>query len=401
MAAQDHKDHKDQQPGTRENLDDKFVAEIAIISPWVPLVRDDGENLGNKTTELIHMGLLNPDLTSYGEQFIVEYLRLIWPYLDALGYKDKKYREPDAPASGAVFFYGCLMYIVNFPNWGQYLSDIVSYNLMYQLVDHYLDDTTMSTQQREIDLNAMKKMLDYPADDYSLCSVEIQELAKVYQQLLQRRPQCKSAIKQLFYSELASVNIQKDPHRTREEYYQLALDKGSKTMEVLGALMEVHTTEEWQAVQGIGHIMQLIDDCMDVFADMEKGIHTTATYDLLHHGNLDNLWRDLVARIGSLPGTVKIFKIIYSIFAVYLPDRVAVFSPELAAVTHPYNWCRFDGSGLLTGSVERVMEELSCGKKSFDIPQHDLSEIINRGVAYVTKIYQHHINTQLNKIPNQ
>ena len=363
------------------NEQHSYSAELAIIAPWIPLVPHD------QTTNTIHMGLLNPQYTKFGEQFIVEYLRLVWPYLDVLGYKDQAYREADAPASGVVFFYGCLMYIVHFPNWGDYVPDIVSYNLMYQLVDHYLDDDTISSQQRITDLQSMWKMLDDPAGDYSHCSTDLRTLANVYHQLIQRRPQCQAAVKSLFTIELKSVQVQKSSEHQRSDYYQLALTKGARTMEVLGAIMEVSTPEQRAAVSEIGHIMQLVDDCMDVFADKQKGINTTATHDLAHAGNLDLLWSDIVARIGQLPSSMNVFKIIYSIFAVYLPDRVEVFSPQLRSFTHQYNWCRFDGSGLLTGAVERVIDQLLSGKKVFDGAAEDLPTTITLSLTYLKGLY--------------
>lgn len=358
-----------------------YSEEMAILRSWVPLVPHDN------ATDKIHMGLLDQQHTKFGEQFIVEYLRLIWPYLDILGYKDKTYREADAPASGVVFFYGCLMYIVHFHNWGDYLSDILSYNLMYQIVDHYLDDDTITPHQRASDLTAMMKMLDYPDADYSYCTTDLQTLAKVYHQLIRRRPQCQSAVKSLFTIEVQSTKIQSSNARSRDEYYQLALTKGARTMQVLGAIMNISNPEQHAAVEGIGHIMQLIDDCMDVLADREKGINTTATYDLANNGNLDKLWRDIVVKIGQLPSSVNIFKIIYSIFAVYLPDRLRVFSEELQQCTHPYNWCRFDGSGLLTGAVERIMDELLTGHRSFTTNDNDLPSTVNHSVSYIISLY--------------
>jgi len=365
-----------------------YSNELSIIKLWVPVVSS------NDSTSLIHHSLLDTEHTKFGEQFIVEYLRLIWPYLDVLGYKTKTYREADAPASGVVFFYGCLMYIVHFPNWGDYLPDIIYYNLMYQLVDHYLDDNTISDSQRNIDLQTMLRMLDFPTGDYSHCTNELQALARAYQQLLERRPQCKDAVKSLFIIELQSMTKQKNGKLQRSEYYQLALTKGRLTMQVLGSIMNISTIQEQAVVDGIGHIMQLVDDCMDVLADQEKGIHTTATYDLIHDGNLDRLWSDIVIRIGQLPNTINVFKIVYCIFAVYLPDRVNVFSPNLQASTHQYNWCRFDGSGLLTGAVDRIIDELLSGHRSFNNDNSELSSTVQHSLAYLINLYDNYIKEQ-------
>ena len=121
----------------------------------------------------------------------------------------------------------------------------------------------------------------------------------------------------------------------------------------------------------LGTIMQLIDDCIDVMADLENGIYTIATHEFTNVGNLDRLWYDICNKILSIPTTLTSFIIIYAVFAVYVPDRVAAcFSADLLRMTNRYNMFDYhkgvDGAGLLVKymltelcSIE-VLEELNA-----------------------------------------
>jgi hypothetical protein len=80
--------------------------------------------------------------------------------------------------------------------------------------------------------------------------------------------------------------------------------------------------------------MQLIDDSLDVYADKGNGIHTLATYDLETKGTLNELWIDIINRIGRF----TIFIILYTIFAVYIPDRLPQnYTNDLRSHTNSMN----------------------------------------------------------------
>lgn len=103
--------------------------------------------------------------------------------------------------------------------------------------------------------------------------------------------------------------------------------------------------------------MQLVDDCVDVLADRRNGIHTIATHDLQTKGNLDDLWIEIMHRISLIHPRFKVFIILYSIFAVYVPDRVPqMFTEQLRTKTTELNlFAGCDGSSLL---IESIMNEL-------------------------------------------
>lgn len=106
--------------------------------------------------------------------------------------------------------------------------------------------------------------------------------------------------------------------------------------------------------------MQLIDDSVDVIADQRNGIHTIATHELKTTGTLDNLWIDIINRINSIDSRFTIFIILYTIFAVYIPDRLPeTYTAELRSYTNPMNLFDYsygcDGSSLL---VDAIMSEL-------------------------------------------
>lgn len=108
--------------------------------------------------------------------------------------------------------------------------------------------------------------------------------------------------------------------------------------------------------------MQLIDDSVNVMADKGNGIHTIATYDLEHKGILDELWLDIIHRINNIDPRFTIFSILYTILAVYIPDRLRnCYSHELRNGTNPINLFDYnygcDGSNML---INAITDELSA-----------------------------------------
>lgn len=290
--------------------------------------------------------------------FIKEYIKLIKPYEQILNLDNPK--EDDCIASGIGFFYGCLLFIMHFPNWGNHIYDIFLYNILYILVDHFIDDMKSNPENKDKVINQMFILISNPSAKLDFADPSLKVIAETYSQLITRCPLTKISINKLFLSEIEGLKIQKSPDFSREDYYGIALKKGGYTLEVLVHIMGITDNEIIEEAYKIAQTMQLIDDIVDAESDINNGINTVATYDLTKNGNLDLLWLDVVNRINNLHPKFTIFKIVYSFFAVYLPDRCRKqFSPEVYNKTTKLNLFDYnygcDASSLL---VSACMEEL-------------------------------------------
>jgi hypothetical protein len=249
---------------------------------------------------------------------------------------------------------------MHFPNWGRHIRDIFLYNLLYILVDHYIDDIRIDPGLKETAIAQMFILLEDPSQHSSMPLIDpvLKTIALVYQELITRCPATKKSIFKLFQSEVDGLKIQKDATAQREKYYDIALRKGGYTMEVLHDIVGNTDITIREATFHIGTIMQLIDDSVDILTDMKNGIHTIATCDLTSMKNLDTLWLDIMHRISTIDRRFVLFIFLYTIFAVYLPDRLnKCYSENLRRLTNPLNLFECDGSYLL---VEAVMCEITA-----------------------------------------
>ena len=184
----------------------------------------------------------------------------------------------------------------------------------------------------------------------------LEVIANIYYQLITNCPKVKEVIIKLFQSEIEGLDIQNNPNLSREQYYNIATKKGKYTMLVLQAIVDNDDATISEASCQLGEIMQKIDDSLDVLSDKENGIYTIATHDLDKKGILDELWIDITKQIDSIDSQFNIFKILYGIFAMYIPDRLPKnYSTQLRMLTSPLNLFEVDGSSLL---VETIMSEL-------------------------------------------
>lgn len=327
-----------------------------LAARWLPPISD-----ADKHTIMV---ILTSDDVSFGTPLLRKYLELLQPYASVLGLtgETNRPREADCAASGLVFFYGCLVYIMHFPNWGQHIEDIFLYDMLYILVDHYIDDVAVRPHTKHQAIAQMYLLIENPSlhSTLPLADPVLKVIAMTYERLLTRCPTIKPAIMKLFQTEIEGLSVQHTATATREQYYDIALRKGGRTLEVLQHIVGNEDPAIRDASYHIGTIMQLVDDCVDVMADRANGIHTIATHELATVGNLDALWSELVHKIGAIDRRFTMFIMLYMVFAVYLPDRIPdAYSEELRTCTNPLNMFDYnygcDGSSML---VQAVMKEL-------------------------------------------
>ncbi len=330
---------------------------LSIIKKWLPYITQTDK-------DIIRNILLGSDITP-GTILLKKYVKLLRPYAEIIGFigKNNKPREDDCAASGIVFFYGCLFYIMHFPNWGSHIEDILLYNILYILVDHYIDDHRIDNNTKNIAISQMFLLINNPLIYLSLPLIDptLETIAVVYHKLITRHPKTSSTILKLFQSEITGISIQTNNSLDRNNYYTIASMKGGHTMLVLQSIIDsddpIITNESFK----LGQIMQLLDDVSDVLSDKENGIHTIATHDLENKGCLDDLWIDIVSKINDLGPQFTIFKILYTLFAVYIPDRYrGNFSEKLWLETNKVNLFDYHyGCDAVDLLVKSIMDELN------------------------------------------
>lgn len=320
---------------------------IDLARVWLPPI-----SLQDKST--VNNILMGTEIT-VGTLLLRKYIQLLRPYTEILGITNNSSHEADCVASGIVFFYGCLCYIMHFPHWGDHIEDIFLYNLLYILVDHYIDDMRIEGSIKNTAISQMGILIMNPLAYKTMTLVDpiLKTIAVVYQRLITRCPNAKDTIIKLFRAEIEGLHIQKTATCSRKQYYDIALQKGGYTMEILQSIVGNTDLSLTFPSYQLGEIMQLLDDSVDVLADRKNGIHTIATHDLESKGCLDELWIDIIHKICAIDSRFTIFKMIYMIFAMYIPDRIPeAYSKELRSLTNPLNMFDYtDGSSLLVGAI--------------------------------------------------
>src|SRR3990167_3664412 len=155
---------------------------VNIVKKWLPPISKEDKK---QCYEII-----TGTEQTIGNKILKQYVDMIIPYLDPIS----KSKEPDCLASGAVFFFGCLIYIMHFPGWGSCIEDILLYNLLYILVDHYIDDCGMDQEVKKKSIKQMWILVNDPLQSLDLVDPLLGTIAQIYHKLLTRRPQAKDSI---------------------------------------------------------------------------------------------------------------------------------------------------------------------------------------------------------------
>lgn len=317
---------------------------VDIIKKWLPPI--------TKEDKVEFREIITGTKQTIGSLVLKEYVRMIMPHIGHISQS----KEPDCLASGGIFFVGCLMYIAHFPKWGDYLEDILLYNLLYILVDHYIDDMSMDPATKKESVKQMFILVHNPLEKLDLVHPLLGTIAEIYHKLITRRPVTKDAISKVFKIEIEGLKIQNDPNCTREQYLDIAVKKGAYSIQVLQGI--VGDTDKINDEQSRlwGAVLQLVDDSVDLESDTENKIYTVATYDIKTKGNLNDLWIETVKMLDVAERFI-IFKVLFAVFLAYLPGRFPNnYTEELGKLVKDINM--FEGFDSSTMLVELIGNEI-------------------------------------------
>lgn len=337
---------------TLESSQTSLHAACSLARKWLPPIEPQ-----DKVTV---MDVLTGTESTIGAPLLRKYIELLRPYTQVLGIEDNKPHEADCVASGIIFFYSCLFYIMHFPDWGTHIEDIFLYSLLYILVDHYIDDIRIKPEFKDKSIAQMSILILDPLAYKTIPLIDpvLTTIACVYYRLITRCPDTKGAIITLFRAEIEGLSIQKTESLPREQYYDIALRKGGYTVQVLQKIVGNSDPSLDEAAYHMGEIIQELDDMLDVLADQRNGIHTITTHDLKIKGHLDDIWIDVMMKIEAIDPRFTIFKVLYTFFAVYIPARYpSHFSEELSALASSLNLFDCNVASML---VETIMSELTA-----------------------------------------
>lgn len=322
------------------------------------------EATDNDRKEFLNGLHFNSTWSEFSKSCVDLYIHCIFDHLEHLGFRGgQRMRDIEAPASALVFFIWSFTFAVHFPNWVNHLEALFNYNLLYLYVDHYIDDTEMTPEQKKTSISQMFILLQNPRARFTLPLVDptLSTIAELYEGLATKYPQSVEAMKAIFKTQIEGLKYQNDPNSSKSDLEDICVRKGSRTAEVIATFVGLTPTDAWyRDAQTIGAIMQLVDDCIDVEADLKNNVSTIATWIFREHGSLDSLLITIAAHISEIGNHFWMFKISYTLFLCYIPDRWArYFSPEIRSLFHRYNLFDYnlgcDGVLLLTNMVlERI-----------------------------------------------
>lgn len=234
--------------------------------------------------------------------------------------------------SGAVCFIGGI--VTSLLNFGyiEEIEGLFTFALCYMLIDHYLDDNTISDTEKK---KSMKDIYEFIYNGKRETGNKlINAAADRYLQLVERVPSCKEYILKLFQAELKGVEISQRKDLSREMYSTIDEEKGGLTAVAIGSIIGVTDIAECMK---LGHLIQIVDNLLDIQDDTDLGIYTLVRYDL-DRGSLDRYIYDAVIKIEKLSPIYNFFKVILLTGLILgIHDNPGCISKDLNTILQKYD----------------------------------------------------------------
>ena len=292
------------------------------------------------------------------------YAKMIEPHAEELGFLDNREHSEEVLTSGLFCFLGQIIFY-----YSQYGLDsipgqdpvknllyrvptIFDFSLLYIHVDHYLDNINLDPMEKMTTLGKMFLLIHDP--DCMEPPSRMKGLVVAYRRLLQDSPGSKDVLIKLFMTEVLCIQKQSDPNLTRKEYMHITEIKGGRTATAIQSILGDELTPEGYQ---IGACVQLLDDLMDVYADLEAGVWTLATHDLKKYGILDNYLLYTARRISSLDGRFTMFKFLMMEILTYAISQHNCFSLAIKRHLHSSMHLRYDQGSKMMNIVNAWLQQ--------------------------------------------
>lgn len=259
------------------------------IEKWIPS-KSDKVN--------IHSMLLNIYTYSLG----IDFSSALDQFRDRIAKIDYDFKD-NATSSGAICFFGAVIMSLLQLGYINNIDELFTFSSCYILLDHYIDDDTISSKEKYITINKINDFVE--TRDTTIDSPLIQAVADRYVNMVTKIPSAEQHLKNLFNAETKTMLMQKSDKLSREEYLHICEWKGGLTCIGIQALLELEITEEEYT---LGSLIQMFDDILDIEDDLALGINTIATYDYKTTGCLDELLIYAVDKTESMDRKYNFFK---------------------------------------------------------------------------------------------
>ena len=244
--------------------------------------------------------------------------------------------SPSEEVSGSVCFFGGV--VTSLLNYGyiQEIEGLFTFALCYMLIDHFLDDNTIDAKEKEKSMKDIYNFI-YKGERNSE-NILINAAADRYLSLVERVPQCKPYILQLFQAELKGVAIQRRTDLSRDIYLKIAEEKGGLTAACIGSIIGLSDEVNESESMLLGSLIQTpCDDLLDVKDDKELDIYTLIRYDM-DRGFLDRYLYESIKKINSLSPVYNLFKVILLTGTVLgIHDNPGCISDDLKQILEKYD----------------------------------------------------------------
>ena len=209
--------------------------------------------------------------------------------------------------SGSICFYGAVF--TSLLNTGKIeeIEGLFTFALCYMLIDHFLDDANNSEVEKQEAMKDIYEFLKYGKESNNILIVAVKER---YLNLIRNNSNkdIRDSLLSLFESEVTGHQISRVSNKTREEYKQIAKEKGGKTASAIATIIGIKHDED-SSHYICGSLIQYVDDLLDIKDDERLNIYTLARYDY-ENSNLDKYIYEVMLEIDKLDTIYNLFKVI-------------------------------------------------------------------------------------------
>lgn len=274
------------------------LGEIEIIlDKWLFKKRDDYSFLLN----------YNENFTPFAKAFTERLKTIPW-----------KFSKSEMVSGGVCFFGGVVTSLLNY-GYVQELEGLFTFAVCYMMIDHFLDDSSNSDRDKD---QCVREIYNFIVNDIDSDNKIIGAIKNRYLDLITRVPNCKQYFIKLFNSELKGLQIQRSKHYSRDDYLNVALEKGGYTSLCIASILGLNVNSESlhrspldnldmnNDNYNLGSLIQTpCDDLLDLMDDERENIYTLIRYDI-DHSNLDQHLFESIKKIDNLGNVYNFFKVI-------------------------------------------------------------------------------------------